>query len=973
MLIYDLLDNPYFEEYLDYDRTHFNMDKFSDFMDGELARGHLQDMKRKGDEWKKSVFSPQENVKCVNILFSTFYDDGQVFKSKCTDFWPLAFGIENVPPHLRGKIGLSYFLIALYTGKHKEVERTIFSDFISEELRQLYIGIMHVANGKTYFIQARLVVHIYDTKAAEPLLGFQSTGNSKFGCPLCGGITGIHNGSKCVMLGHRGYLPQENFLRFFGQTGKCCPTGFYDSAQIKQWYVPEHFLNTEGEYSTFCFENHETVQNFRNKVADDNSDIRRVAVEKHLKTENIDTLFDPCDGNPETKDNLIQFIFHDLIQYQWYHDGEFELNEVRNLFKDFLFYRHQDFRTTKKYKRQGHLDYLESSMTAETTNVITKGLKSRWYWYRLQYGDIETQFSWPVAHSISGTVVRIVQLIIGNSFETEKEKEKKKKKRRTRKPKKGELESQIADQPNCISNPSVFRPSYEKGEAPWAATKSNVQKVQAWFDCILLPPGLRDDWTIDLTCPTSMRMDQKLHLITCYWNFVIQSLDIHRAFKKFFRMFGYDICLLTSLSIEKNKVLNLQNCVNETVGTWEGMLPTNSMRFQLHEIVDLPNQIKYFGPLMANSEMAGERFLGKLIDLRLDANNGGRESHLKTVISRQIAIEMRAMKLQYQSLPSSDKPNTLLWYNTATQRIVYNELPFTLSKLEKNVDPLVFNLSSFELEVLIHTLLQEVLKRFKSDSNECQKSPLYRIFYSNSELLPRKEWIDTLKNMRTTFLTQEKTGEEYLVANNLLNFQPNFHRNAIIYGIKFSSRGAACRETVLHVGNDHDPFNKNCSWSELRAYRSWCKFDIYNAGDSQFSTYYGLVNSYFSVEKLGDSILNGLLLASVTSFAFNISPCAVETIETKGAFQAQTLFVALQDIAPTLIASIPFFITEDGTHKSISLQAATAPTQKNNKYTMMRCENLEIFPHYFVMFLLNPNRLTSQPFVGQRSFCNFMF
>jgi hypothetical protein len=37
-----------------------------------------------------------------------------------------------------------------------------------------------------------------------------------------------------------------------------------------------------------------------------------------------------------------------------------------------------------------------------------------WYWARLQYADLETQFTWPLVHAISGVVVKVLKLMIIN-------------------------------------------------------------------------------------------------------------------------------------------------------------------------------------------------------------------------------------------------------------------------------------------------------------------------------------------------------------------------------------------------------------------------------------------------------------------------------------------------------------------------------------------------------------------------------
>jgi hypothetical protein len=133
-------------------------------------------------------------------------------------------------------------LAALYTGKHTAAERTMFNYLVWEELYQFYLGIVHVINENS-IIQARLVMHILDTKA---VMGYQSQANFNFGCSTnCRGVTGIHIGNQCVFLGNRNYLPQLNVLRNYGQTGYCCPSGFYNHENKRQLYVEEHFHHLE--------------------------------------------------------------------------------------------------------------------------------------------------------------------------------------------------------------------------------------------------------------------------------------------------------------------------------------------------------------------------------------------------------------------------------------------------------------------------------------------------------------------------------------------------------------------------------------------------------------------------------------------------------------------------------------------------------------------------------------------------------
>ena len=68
--------------------------------------GQERRIKQKGDV--RGVDTP------INLLLSEFYDSGELFKSYVFNFWPLCIGILNLPPNLRGKVGLSYFFIAVH-------------------------------------------------------------------------------------------------------------------------------------------------------------------------------------------------------------------------------------------------------------------------------------------------------------------------------------------------------------------------------------------------------------------------------------------------------------------------------------------------------------------------------------------------------------------------------------------------------------------------------------------------------------------------------------------------------------------------------------------------------------------------------------------------------------------------------------------------------------------------------------------
>jgi hypothetical protein len=289
-------------------------------------------------------------------------------------------------------------------------------------------------NGQKYFIQARLVLHILDTKAAEPVFGFQSAANSKFGCPLCRGVTGLYNSKKCVLYGHRNYLPQLHWLRFFGQTGYCCPNGFYDYRSKNQWKTQEVFWNKEKGFESISktfFGPH--GYNVLIEVSDElfkcTNDATVQRKRNHLLKSNlleIDSICQPCDENPHTKETLIEFLlpsnFKDAqskYKYAWFHTGDFSLEKIKQLFEGHLFYRHFDFRTSKPYERVSHQNYLADAANACLLNEYNKakkkkhvnGIQSLWYYFRLPYGDVKTQFTWPLVHAVTGFIARMTQCI----------------------------------------------------------------------------------------------------------------------------------------------------------------------------------------------------------------------------------------------------------------------------------------------------------------------------------------------------------------------------------------------------------------------------------------------------------------------------------------------------------------------------------------------------------------------------------
>jgi hypothetical protein len=311
-------------------------------------------------------------------------------------------------------------------------------------------------------------------------------------------------------------------------------------------------------------------------------------------------------------------------------------------------------------------------------------------------------------------------------------------------------------------------------------------------------------------------------------------------------------------------------------------------------------------------------------------------------------------------MPSKDDSH--FTRRTHTTQLIYNEFPFELHTPERQIKKAQLN--RFEVEHLCRTLYAEVIRNFGVKNSKCEESAMYRIY--NNTHVSRLSWIEKLDYYVDESNSSKLDAVDIEVARNLLIFQPDFHRKALVYGTKFYSRGSQCRETELsgpYGRETYSPSTRNAwQWFEKAHYRSWCKFQC-----PRCPARYGLLNAFFSVSAIGDKVLKNLLVASMTSFDFKTTPtCQVETVDREDSL-VQIYFVALQDIYPTQIGTIPF--TADGLAMIIS---NTMINGTMRKYVKSRFDDSRIKPHHNVMILLHPDKLSLQPTVEERPFSKFM-
>lgn len=1033
VLISDLLKTPYFLSSLRYERIqeishhpHHSVG-YSDLMDGDAVKHHLSIMHSRFKTWRNSKPDRLNNSEEVSLVLSEFYDGGQLFKSKTTNFWILMTQILNLPPTFRGKLGIGMFLSAIYSGKHLEAEKFLFTDMYCEELRLLNDGTELNLNGKKYFIQARLILHTLDTKALEAVLGLQSVGMALFGCPLCRSVTGVQDGAKCVYIGHRQLLPQHSYLRFLGQSGKCCPNGFYDNDKsynnnetyehgMESFSIEDHIgyatIRSSMQNGMIKLNKGSTKRKYSNTIGDDEElDMCRTevweTVRKATGTKHLLQFCLPCDGNKKREDAIKKFLFvEDTLKYYWSNKPELWDPSIHNKstgLRKYLIYRHFDLRPYKPYSRVKYSDHLENAIIAKGLNENnktqskkhSKGIQDVWCFDRLPYADSAQQVTWPLLHAVTGVIKLLINTMLGvkevkesiinqtyadqiinggiindssddddNNDDDKSNKEVNNDSSSTihlSKSQKMKLQKEMK-QAKFYS----YRPLHSKsGQNPFVCTTADKKRCREWLQCIILPKGLGDDsWDMRKfiindknLIPGFMKMNQRLKLVSCFWDFIVFAMHgVEDQYKLFYKMVGVNLRKLQSNYFSLEDVEKLSRDIEEMVCIWEGLLPLKTCTFILHELIDLAPFIKNFGPPMGVSEYPGERAVGTLISRKLKCNAGG-ESYENLIVDRHIQYELRKLKKFYSKNDLSELNGACTYLDSG--KCIYNGERYSLSKPESQTcqkKNSFVTLTDYELDLLVDTLLMEVERKYGIDNRDLciEKSVVYNLeckrrSMKQSTKIGISDWL------RIVFENKEEgfSIDEVRVAQNILSFQPSYFQNAIISGLEFQSRGSWQRETKAPKQSCYGSEKlivQGSRYSELQySFRekvnnsSWC---ILKQQTSR--KLYAQINTFFQIQ-IGDASLDGHLVASVTCRNHSIIPKTnLVNISRIGSLNVDTVFVSLLDIYPSRVATIPF--TKNW--KAIKVRARTEFISTYS--TSSRDAELK----ELIMFTLHPERLS---------------
>jgi len=826
----------------------------TDVLDGAEMKLHLHEMEMNGRAYQNK--NSGERYVQVPLLLFLFYDGVKVFQTKSSVFWPLMLSILNLPPTFRSTVGAGMFMLALFTAiKDSAAEDFLFNDCLVPELERLMDGISLQIDGKFYFIQARLVMHVLDTPGMAAHIKMQGH-MAEAPCSLCNCVHGVKRSGleKVTFEGHRGMLDETHYLRFFGQSAICCPTDYYKDKK--------QFVALQGsEQIQAVIKSH--------KASDYNL--------KSLKC-----LAMCCDESNGVRNKILSTIVSE--KYTWHHPN-IDPNKLNNI----LFYHHFDFRSKIEYRRNTNEDYVNNALKVIHENEIrivkneekmrnnkkflkkdiealaVNGVKGLWAFHSLKYTNIENQVMWELFHSLYNISKNIIAYLSGDRAQTSKV---------------------IAYCRSILCHPSLYQtsktdkkdnekiniylldcPSSELRPI-WYIAIAVQRIIDAWINALIVPSGYSERFQVKFPfqCKGQLRGISHIQFLSVLLNFAMSATELDIGYKTYFAMLSFDVTLLMRHSINENDLDAMFCLINETLATHEGIVPTSECNLTYHQILDGTQHIHKAGPIRGWWALAGERAMGII---KRFLTRGG-TSYEKTLFERYNRYEQIMILTSYNwdianleaEQKTTNKVRSELLREDLFRSVQLHDkslaLAFSDQRIKVHKILIIpngqYHLTEDEQEELFHTFMGYIEKHSSCLKDALLKSSFYRIRYIYMTQISGKltnfnsnvkisfmSWISVMCNNINSnqpfpgilFAANDFPHNDDNIVNSLHNgkffmsdyeslqalnsclLESAFFSEAIIFGNKFKGRGFQCKETETN-NNINNNNNNNNKPNELR-------------------------------------------------------------------------------------------------------------------------------------------------------------
>ena len=735
----------------------------------------------------------------VNLLISINYDGAKMFKKKVATFCPFFITFHNVLAPLKQVFGVGTFLLGSVLNLDTLAECFFLFDCILRELKELQLGKKYTCaiTNRKYFVQVRLLYPIFDTKGFEKWFNVQSAG-SLAGCYLDGVIYGAHvpELGKRIYVGHRVFLDDSNYTRFFTMSGLCCPVGHYTDNKMKD-FNPTGLrignktpgLMVAASWASCC------ESPFEHQTSLDSS-----------------------------REALKAGVFVTV------HEMEF-VKLMENAFYSVT----ADLRPQQKHKRLSQAFSKECGENAEPGRPV-HGFKGPMKFHSLTYFDIAEQAVFGPEHSMAGAISKLIWMLKDDKWQWTQ-----------------------ARQDYCEKY-NVFPFFREKAKLPWALTIDEMKSIDKWLDCLCVPVGTESATKVKkLFSQTGFLNDKMLiNSAVIYLPVLLAFTDIDPAYKSFIFMYCVDIGHMLKLSFTSAEAVHLQNKMIETLSIMEMMFLPVMNDMVVHELVDIIGFIPSGGCIRDFWEFGGERMNG--IVKRYMKQYGGQkllhgavQEYLKAEqVASETTLNMDCEIIDFIACLSTSHRGVALGklsWNDESQKFWFD----STKRFFK--DKLVYDSGSIRgfSDSEIICLFNIVGFRNKRDKREDgPMSKLYEAFNKKAKVKPGQKEISLVQFIQTLFLQCPELTDLNSFVEQLLSCRITAYSTMVHKEVEIKSFG----EHLLKPSQSAYELKK--TYSNAKSRSSWISHSTYDrdisihgavkASSSNFAIQkrtYAQVRSYF--------------------------------------------------------------------------------------------------------------------------------
>lgn len=916
-LVVDLILSKSFLTWLDagtkdvYDGDVADDSLLHDIKQGPLYRQHEQEMHGKFRSQPGNELMTE-----VSLLLGEGYDGVKVQHWRSSHFWPMWLCVLNLPPHVRCMLGGGNFLGMLNVSSGQGVEESLLLDCLIPELIKLYEGFTLQLCGKTYFIQARLILHSLDTKGMEKLFRLGSSG--EMGCFFCDWtVPGRYffDHKKNYYVGHRVHLPLGHKLRYYGQSTKCCPVGFYELASTAE--------KEKRKVEYIRLKSLRPTDGFSEKK------LRKIKP-KTLKYDDSNGKFClTCCGteNPEHEAEVKDLLFGGGANTPmvWNH-----LPIEDYMTEGICYYLHADYRPYVQFHRTSDKEFFELAELAKIENEPFGGIHDVCNLWNLPYA-LPSNLVWGPMHALGGMFDSLLGLWT--------------------------TQDDIPSVNYCRDvpmQPSMFYRDKHSAQVrkayDFALTSVDRHKMDMIHDACLYPPGTDDSRKmVNMFTHRSMtRTITKIYWMTHFMPVMLSFMSMPEPYRAVFNMISRDLGAICSNKLVKADLPKLLQQITELICIMEGVFPVHFMRRITHELLEITHGLSMLGPIHGWWEMASERNNGVI---KRYMNPGGMLWE-RTGVRKYLEWELNKLKSIYNAVPGETREvttsidsNTCMEYDDSGCIRNFNS---QIRKLDKPNGGILLNATEL-CQVL------EILQNKLTPGAPKGKLELVWDHYSRK-----------YRNMQVDILTWAESddcnAEQRALLHKLRGPLTVFRRMNFNHTVAFKGRGPSFREEF--PANDGRPC-KECN--NLRntvfhkeSYGTWVKLQEH---DDDSKMCYGQFNAGFLLNFPDEPLLDGMQCAFVTcrkfervlTFASPLSQGAVKEqmvipdnyyreivkLDDKVSYNPAVSVVCIDQIVPARFCVVPFTADLKPISQEMNKSATAETNNKRSKFGVKFMHNTE--------------------------------